>query len=99
MTYRFLPIAKYRAIHYPPLGAGTPLAFINLQIAEAGISVEILGTVIHYARVVFQVKDIYLHPDRFSAQNSLLTAGLKPRRPEMRRYFKPQLDDLYAKLG
>ncbi|XP_043237225.1 long-chain-fatty-acid--CoA ligase 1-like [Amphibalanus amphitrite] len=45
-----------------------------------------------------QVKDIYLHPDRFSAQNSLLTAGQKPRRPEMRRYFKPQLDDLYAKL-
>ena len=46
-----------------------------------------------------QVRDIYLHPDRFSAQNSLLTAGQRPRRPQRRAYFRPQLDDLYARLG
>ncbi|KAB7503360.1 Long-chain-fatty-acid--CoA ligase 1 [Armadillidium nasatum] len=43
-----------------------------------------------------QVKDIYLHPDPFSVQNGLLTPTLKSKRPELRKYFKPQLDDLYA---
>ncbi|XP_043204454.1 long-chain-fatty-acid--CoA ligase 1-like isoform X2 [Amphibalanus amphitrite] len=45
-----------------------------------------------------QVKDIYLHPDPFSVQNNLLTPTLKAKRPELRKYFKPQLDDLYSKL-
>jgi len=45
-----------------------------------------------------QVKDIYLHPDPFSTQNNLLTPTLKAKRPEIRKYFKPQLDDLYSKL-
>lgn len=44
-----------------------------------------------------QVKDIYLHPDPFSVQNGLLTPTLKSKRPQLRKYFKPQLDDLYAK--
>ena len=47
---------------------------------------------------VWQVKDIYLHPDPFSTQNNLLTPTLKAKRPEIRKYFKPQLDDLYSKL-
>ncbi|XP_076067495.1 long-chain-fatty-acid--CoA ligase 5 [Oratosquilla oratoria] len=46
-----------------------------------------------------QVKDIYLHPDPFSVQNGLLTPTLKAKRPQLRKYFHPQLDDLYAKLG
>lgn len=45
-----------------------------------------------------QVKDIYLHPDPFSVQNGLLTPTLKSRRPEIRNYFKPQLDDMYKNL-
>lgn len=45
-----------------------------------------------------QVKDIYLHPDPFSTQNNLLTPTLKAKRPQIRKYFKPQLDDLYSKL-
>lgn len=45
-----------------------------------------------------QVKDIYLHPDAFSVQNGLLTPTLKSKRPELRTYFKPQLEDMYSKL-
>lgn len=45
-----------------------------------------------------QVKDIYLHPDAFSVQNGLLTPTLKSKRPELRTYFKPQLEDMYMKL-
>lgn len=45
-----------------------------------------------------QVKDIYLHPDPFSIQNQLLTPTFKSRRPQIRSYFKPQLDDMYKML-
>ncbi|XP_019865427.1 long-chain-fatty-acid--CoA ligase 1 isoform X2 [Aethina tumida] len=45
-----------------------------------------------------QVKDIYLHPDPFSVQNGLLTPTLKSKRPEIKSYFKPQLEDMYSKL-
>ncbi|XP_012252895.2 long-chain-fatty-acid--CoA ligase 5 isoform X3 [Athalia rosae] len=46
-----------------------------------------------------QVKDIYLHPDPFSVQNGLLTPTLKTKRPQLKAYFKPQLEDLYQHLG
>ncbi|XP_014251042.1 long-chain-fatty-acid--CoA ligase 5 isoform X2 [Cimex lectularius] len=45
-----------------------------------------------------QVKDIYLHPDPFSVQNGLLTPTFKTKRPQLKAYFKPQLEDMYAKL-
>jgi len=45
-----------------------------------------------------QVKDIYLHPELFSIQNGLLTPTLKSKRPQLRKYFQPQLDELYHKL-
>ena len=45
-----------------------------------------------------QVKDIYLHPDPFSVQNGLLTPTLKTKRPQLKAYFKPQLEDLYQNL-
>ncbi|XP_013200983.1 long-chain-fatty-acid--CoA ligase 5 isoform X1 [Amyelois transitella] len=46
-----------------------------------------------------QVKDIYLHPDPFSVQNGLLTPTLKAKRPEIRSYFKPQIEDMYKQLA
>ncbi|XP_037781180.1 LOW QUALITY PROTEIN: long-chain-fatty-acid--CoA ligase 1-like [Penaeus monodon] len=46
-----------------------------------------------------QVKDIYLHPDLFSVQNGLLTPTLKSKRPQLKKYFTPQIDDMYAKLA
>ncbi|KAL1139987.1 hypothetical protein AAG570_006964, partial [Ranatra chinensis] len=45
-----------------------------------------------------QVKDIYLHPDPFSVQNGLLTPTMKSKRPQLKAYFKPQLEDMYSKL-
>ncbi|KAL3273201.1 hypothetical protein HHI36_014657 [Cryptolaemus montrouzieri] len=46
-----------------------------------------------------QVKDIYLHPDPFSVQNGLLTPTMKSKRPQLKAYFKPQIEDMYAKLS
>ncbi|XP_063985043.1 long-chain-fatty-acid--CoA ligase 5 isoform X1 [Diachasmimorpha longicaudata] len=46
-----------------------------------------------------QVKDIYLHPDPFSVQNGLLTPTLKTKRPQLKAYFKPQIEDLYQNLN
>nr|XP_029731299.1 long-chain-fatty-acid--CoA ligase 1-like isoform X1 [Aedes albopictus]XP_029731300.1 long-chain-fatty-acid--CoA ligase 1-like isoform X1 [Aedes albopictus] len=45
-----------------------------------------------------QVKDIYLHPDPFSVQNGLLTPTFKSRRPQIKNYFAPQLEDMYKHL-
>lgn len=45
-----------------------------------------------------KVKDIYLHPDPFSVQNGLLTPTFKTKRPQLKAYFKPQLEDMYNKL-
>ncbi|CAD7081095.1 unnamed protein product [Hermetia illucens] len=45
-----------------------------------------------------QVKDIYLHPDPFSVQNGLLTPTHKSKRPQLKNYFKPQLEDMYKSL-
>lgn len=45
-----------------------------------------------------QIKDVYLHPDPFSVQNGLLTPTMKTKRPEIRNYFKPQIEDMYKQL-
>ncbi|XP_001949298.1 long-chain-fatty-acid--CoA ligase 5 [Acyrthosiphon pisum] len=45
-----------------------------------------------------QVKDVYLHPDPFSVQNGLLTPTFKMKRPQVRSYFAPQIEDMYMKL-
>ncbi|XP_053315280.1 long-chain-fatty-acid--CoA ligase 1 isoform X2 [Spea bombifrons] len=43
-----------------------------------------------------QVKDIVLYPEMFSVENGLLTPTLKAKRPELRKYFKTQIEELYA---
>ncbi|XP_030306092.1 long-chain-fatty-acid--CoA ligase 1 [Calypte anna] len=43
-----------------------------------------------------QVKDIFVHNEMFSIENGLLTPTLKAKRPELRKYFQPQIDELYA---
>lgn len=47
----------------------------------------------------FQVKDIHLHPELFSVENSLLTPTFKNKRPYLKKYFLPQFDAMYAKNG
>ncbi|XP_004836689.1 long-chain-fatty-acid--CoA ligase 6 isoform X2 [Heterocephalus glaber] len=43
-----------------------------------------------------QVKAIYIHCDMFSVQNGLLTPTLKAKRPELREYFRTQIEELYS---
>uniref|UniRef100_H3CXM8 long-chain-fatty-acid--CoA ligase n=1 Tax=Tetraodon nigroviridis TaxID=99883 RepID=H3CXM8_TETNG len=45
-----------------------------------------------------QVKAIAIHPELFSVENGLLTPTLKAKRNEMRQFFRPQLDHLYASI-
>ncbi|MXQ84275.1 hypothetical protein E5288_WYG014201 [Bos mutus] len=45
-----------------------------------------------------QVKGIYLHPELFSIDNGLLTPTMKAKRPELRNYFRSQIDELYSTI-
>ena len=44
-----------------------------------------------------QAKDIYLCAEPFSVDNGLLTPTFKSKRPQLRKHFKPQIDDMYAR--
>ena len=46
-----------------------------------------------------EVKDIYLHPNLFSADNGLLSKGGNLMRQKLQKYFKPQLEDMYKYLN
>ncbi|XP_070790022.1 long-chain-fatty-acid--CoA ligase 6 isoform X6 [Pituophis catenifer annectens] len=46
-----------------------------------------------------QVKAVSIHPEMFTVQNGLLTPTLKARRPELREYFKKQIEDLYSSIS
>ncbi|XP_036312298.1 long-chain-fatty-acid--CoA ligase 1 isoform X2 [Pipistrellus kuhlii] len=45
-----------------------------------------------------QVKGITLHPELFSIENGLLTPTMKAKRPELRNYFRSQIDELYSTI-
>uniref|UniRef100_A0A452UBZ2 Arachidonate--CoA ligase n=1 Tax=Ursus maritimus TaxID=29073 RepID=A0A452UBZ2_URSMA len=45
-----------------------------------------------------QVKGISLHPELFSIDNGLLTPTMKAKRPELRNYFRSQIDELYSTI-
>uniref|UniRef100_A0A8C3Y7D2 Long-chain-fatty-acid--CoA ligase n=1 Tax=Catharus ustulatus TaxID=91951 RepID=A0A8C3Y7D2_CATUS len=42
------------------------------------------------------IQYIVLHTEMFSIENGLLTPTLKAKRPELRKYFQSQIDELYA---
>lgn len=44
-----------------------------------------------------QVKDIHLHSEPFSMDNNLLTPTFKNKRPNLRKFFKPHITELYEK--
>uniref|UniRef100_A0A8D0XLW8 Long-chain-fatty-acid--CoA ligase n=1 Tax=Sus scrofa TaxID=9823 RepID=A0A8D0XLW8_PIG len=43
-----------------------------------------------------QVRGVSLHPELFSIDNGLLTPTMKAKRPELRNYFRSQIDELYS---
>lgn len=43
-----------------------------------------------------QVKDIYVHPEMLTVENGLLTPTLKAKRADVSKYFRSQIDALYA---
>ncbi|XP_014386890.1 PREDICTED: long-chain-fatty-acid--CoA ligase 1 isoform X1 [Myotis brandtii] len=45
-----------------------------------------------------QVKGLTLHPELFSIENGLLTPTMKAKRPELRNYFRSQIDELYSTI-
>ncbi|XP_014314594.1 long-chain-fatty-acid--CoA ligase 1 isoform X5 [Myotis lucifugus] len=45
-----------------------------------------------------QVKGLALHPELFSIENGLLTPTMKAKRPELRNYFRSQIDELYSTI-
>jgi long-chain acyl-CoA synthetase len=45
-----------------------------------------------------QVKDIALCPEQFSIDNGLLTPTLKTKRPECRKFFVKQIQEMYRSL-
>ncbi|XP_054422150.1 long-chain-fatty-acid--CoA ligase 1 isoform X3 [Pteronotus mesoamericanus] len=45
-----------------------------------------------------QVKGIFLHSELFSVENGLLTPTMKAKRPELRNYFRAQIDELYSTI-
>ncbi|XP_053573169.1 long-chain-fatty-acid--CoA ligase 6 isoform X1 [Bombina bombina] len=46
-----------------------------------------------------QVKAIHIHTEMFSVQNGLLTPTLKAKRPELRDFFKKQIEELYKSVS
>ncbi|KAE8614487.1 hypothetical protein XENTR_v10008185 [Xenopus tropicalis] len=46
-----------------------------------------------------QVKAIHIHTEMFSIQNGLLTPTLKAKRPELRDFFKLQIEELYTSVS
>uniref|UniRef100_A0A646QEB8 Long-chain-fatty-acid--CoA ligase n=1 Tax=Hemiscolopendra marginata TaxID=943146 RepID=A0A646QEB8_9MYRI len=46
-----------------------------------------------------QVKDIYVTSEPFTVENNLLTPTLKTKRPELKKYFMPQIEAMYRTLA
>lgn len=46
-----------------------------------------------------QVKAIHIHKEMFTVQNGLLTPTLKAKRPELREFFKEEIEELYATVS
>lgn len=46
-----------------------------------------------------KVKNIYIHTEMFSIENGLLTPTLKAKRPELKEFFKEEIDQLYSSIS
>ncbi|GMF12282.1 unnamed protein product [Phytophthora lilii] len=45
-----------------------------------------------------RVKNVHFHPKPFSADDDLITPTFKLKRPQLKAYFQPQIDELYRGL-
>lgn len=45
------------------------------------------------------MKNIYIHTEMFSIENGLLTPTLKAKRPELKEFFKEEIDQLYSSIS
>jgi len=45
-----------------------------------------------------QVKDIFLSAEMFSVENDLLTPTLKSKRPQLKKHYTDQIQDMYSRL-
>jgi long-chain acyl-CoA synthetase len=43
-----------------------------------------------------RVKAIYVEPEQFTVDNGLLTPTLKLKRPQARKHYAKQIEDMYA---
>lgn len=57
-----------------------------------------LSSLLLNSLVCLQVKGIYLYTELFSVENGLLTPTMKAKRPELRNYFRSQIDELYSTI-
>lgn len=51
-----------------------------------------------HSLISLQIKGIALHTELFSVENGLLTPTMKAKRPELRNYFRSQIDELYSTI-
>ncbi|KAG6609171.1 Long-chain-fatty-acid-CoA ligase [Phytophthora cinnamomi] len=49
-------------------------------------------------RVVERVRNVDFHPKSFSSDDDLVTPTVKLKRPQLKAYFQPQIDELYKEL-
>jgi long-chain acyl-CoA synthetase len=45
-----------------------------------------------------RVKNVHFHPKQFSSDDDLITPTFKLKRPQLKAYFQPQLEELYREL-
>ncbi|POM72370.1 Long-chain-fatty-acid-CoA ligase [Phytophthora palmivora] len=45
-----------------------------------------------------RVRNVHFHPKPFSADDDLVTPTFKLKRPQLKAYFQPQIDELYREL-
>jgi long-chain acyl-CoA synthetase len=74
-----------------------------LNDAENGLKKQILSGLVATGKAAKlhsfeQVKDIYLTFRQFTPENGLLTPSFKSKRPEIRKFYSTQIDQMYKNL-